>query len=450
MIQMKMEFKELYHKYIPKTQLSEITDSNGIVLGMQWDFKKIIEFIFSIPSIRNRIENPEKLVPIIRGDAFPCGGKQCLLISTTLANFGPLCNLKLFNFISNWAYISDKDSEMVKLIWSTNLEILNEIQLIQEIFLESEDLTIRCSCKYSGDEAWFRMMNGLNASSSNFCCTKCYHIRDLMEDKIVIERITTIGETLNMCIKNGKSGHKRLPLIDSVSPIYDQGLCVTHGIMSFSKMIIKYIYSSCINMLNGDPKIQLKVNAFFECFIGKNRIDISKSPAKGSFSIKACHGIVVMKHYRILAEVCKVEHTIFPVRDVYLMFLLLYTKDYNQDDEEWIWFEQNVTHICFTFESYFCGGRQKNYPHQFARHVVPFLKENGSVRWFSNFIQETINGDFKQIFLNRTSRKNYLQEGHQWDQMSLFTAIDGDETGEKLEFVMQLQRMVDECGNSFD
>jgi len=168
MKQVMHQFNDMYYKYIPDKYISEIKHHDGTVLEMQVELKKIIDLMLSNPVIRKYIQNPEELVPIIRGDAFPCGGKQCLLICVTLANFGPLCNLKMFNFVSNWGYISDKDAELVKQVWGSNLELLNQITENQRILLESNDKSVICHCKYSGDEAWFRMVNGLASSSSNF------------------------------------------------------------------------------------------------------------------------------------------------------------------------------------------------------------------------------------------------------------------------------------------
>jgi len=47
----------------------------------------------------------------------------------------------------------------------------------------------------------------------------------------------------------------------------------------------------------------MKSNSFFECVLGQNKVDLTKTPTKGSFSVNACHGILIMRYYSALAEI---------------------------------------------------------------------------------------------------------------------------------------------------
>ena len=61
----------------------------------------------------------------------------------------------------------------------------------------------------------------------------------------------------------------------------DMGHCVTHGIMSFGRHLVKSLFQHCSNNLNRDPSITLKANEFFTKYIGKNKINFIEVPTKG-------------------------------------------------------------------------------------------------------------------------------------------------------------------------
>lgn len=85
-------------------------------------------------------------------------------------------------------------------------------------------------------------------------------------------------------------------------------------------------------------------------------------------------------------------------------FILLYTSDYDQDDPAWVDLMDNIEIWCDQFEQTFQLNAQTNYPHVFGKHTKAFIKENGSLRYFSNTILETLLAILKKSFLTRTSR----------------------------------------------
>ncbi len=85
-------------------------------------------------------------------------------------------------------------------------------------------------------------------------------------------------------------------------------------------------------------------------------------------------------------------------------FVLLYTSDFDPENPEWVNLLSTIETQCDEFEKTFQGGSQTNYPHVFGKHTKAFIEENGSLRYFSNTILETLLATLKKLFLTKTSR----------------------------------------------
>lgn len=432
-----LHVKKEDHKiiYDPKTQK---------ILGHQWNLDAILNLIYSNINLYDLLSDPVNPVLIHRADAFPCGGESCFLAAVTLANFGPYANSLLLNFIGNMAYSSDKVFEKVIESWDSNLSTIQQIQSEQERYIEVLDEVLPCKNKFSFDESFARNFLGLNGSSGMFLCFKCYRLRnyDIFQENI--PRVTSF--LTEQTLKQNLGGHIRNPMVLGVNPEEDIGNCITHACMAFGRILVKYTYSTSINQ--GIPLGNSQI--FFEEVLGVGKIDLEHPPERGflffaifshlilgTWSIKACQAVKIMKHFNILAELIKRKDLIPVVDNCYRVLKILYTSDYQPESIDWIWLKQNIEPVVVKFEQVFVLGSECNYPHMMAEHTLKFIEANHSLRLFSNTILETLNSSMKQHFLNRTSRKDFLWEAFQRHIMRLLSAIDDKN---KLMFALLLTK----------
>lgn len=115
----------------------------------------------------------------------------------------------LFQLIGNMAYTNDKDPGKVKVpsktkitltfkeAWSTNLEWINLLMKSNKINGKAAIHIpgvgfVECKIKISADEALWRVLLGLETSSSGFYCITCYSRKGGCKSHI----IRSLGETL--------------------------------------------------------------------------------------------------------------------------------------------------------------------------------------------------------------------------------------------------------------
>ena len=87
------------------------------------------------------------------------------------------------------------------------------------------------------------------------------------------------------------------------------------------------------------------------------------------------------------------------MEEVLRAFTILYTSDYDKESKDWNWILSRFEELCLDFEKTFQLAKKTNYPHVFAKHTIEFIKRNGSLRWYSNTVLETLLASLKKAFL---------------------------------------------------
>lgn len=420
-------FQRTFAKYVGPDDTKTIYFPNStIIMGHQWNLPALIDFIYKY--LFEFLSESAQPVLIHRADAFPCGGKSCFLATLSLANLGSLANTILFNFVANMAYTNDRVFTDVVAAWDTNLMQIQQIQASRTITIGYLDLALPCSNKYSFDECFSRTFLGLNTSSSTYNCFKCYNIRNMNIWPDNILRVTS--HLTQDTLRNQLGGHVRKPMVEGINTELDMGHCITHGLMAFGRIIVKWTYSTAINRKRIQP-----AQSFFDEILGVGKIDLQNPPPLG-WSIKGCQSAQVLKNFSRLATILGVQESVTRrAEQLYRVIKILYTSDYSAEDEDWNWLESNIETVVNQFNETFVLGSECNYPHIFATHTKPFLTENKSLRLYSNTVLETLNASMKQHFTNRTSRHDFLWQAFQRHTMRLLSAL---ESKEMLKFAMSL------------
>jgi hypothetical protein len=181
------------------------------------------------------------------------------------------------------AYSNDKDYDDVVRAWDTNLISIQQIQNSKKIAIKYVDMTLPCKNKFSFDESFARKFLGLNSSSATFSCFKCYHMRNINIFKTELPRVTSF--LTNETLANQVGGHVREPMVTGVNIEQDIGHCITHGLMAFGRVIVKWSYSAAINRQD----CRYDVQSFYDVIIGNGKINLIDPPALGwSIKLPSC------------------------------------------------------------------------------------------------------------------------------------------------------------------
>lgn len=189
-------------------------------MGHHWKLSGVLNLFYSNPYLRDLIVDDKKPCLILRGDAAAIGGKQCLLITLSLANLRHLCNVVRFQFIIGAGYANDKDQKNLALLLGEGLPLTDQnlatlqsiiskdpgksvldklINFIQEMstheniynffyiakvhfftstgYIEVNDEVLDPTIKFSADESYYRTLFGLVGPKSHYFCVKCYDHR---------------------------------------------------------------------------------------------------------------------------------------------------------------------------------------------------------------------------------------------------------------------------------
>lgn len=136
--------------------------------------------MYLTPAYFNTMKNPLRLEIIIRGDGFPIGGGHACFLLAALGNCEEMSKCLSFNFPINIAAISEKNRERVRQAFAANLAKLNMWSHLGQ--MELLGLIINVKVEWGGDEAWMRMMLGLQSSSADLACFKCLWLRPLEKE----------------------------------------------------------------------------------------------------------------------------------------------------------------------------------------------------------------------------------------------------------------------------
>jgi hypothetical protein len=88
-----------------------------------------------VPTLAALIKDPSNLVPILRADAAPIGGEQCLIEAITLKDLGELCNRVRFQFLIGMLYGNDKEQENLGLALGKDL-VDGNWEFLQQILID--------------------------------------------------------------------------------------------------------------------------------------------------------------------------------------------------------------------------------------------------------------------------------------------------------------------------
>lgn len=103
-------------------------------MGHHWKLSGVLNLFYSNPYLRDLIVDAKKPCLILRGDAAAIGGKQCLLITLSLANLRHLCNVVRFQFIIGAGYANDKDQKNLALLLGEGLPLTDQnLAILQRI-----------------------------------------------------------------------------------------------------------------------------------------------------------------------------------------------------------------------------------------------------------------------------------------------------------------------------
>lgn len=225
-------FKHLWKSFEQMFPLTE-TGKNSFALQL----KHAIEFFFKTPAYSQYIADPSNLEIIIRGDGFPVGGKHAVFLLVTLGNFGIRSKCLAFNLPINVAEIDEKNRPAVKQAFKDNLKFANEINKTKCI--EFGGRRVKARVEFGGDEAFLRMMLGLQACSELHACIKCLWHRDTEYcEELQVDRVLSMMKEFYV---EGLFGQKDKPLIQHAL-MHQIHHCAMHAIIPFGKDLLAFCF----------------------------------------------------------------------------------------------------------------------------------------------------------------------------------------------------------------
>lgn len=174
------EWKLLSMQHLKLNKLTKVVTIEDIpkeIISYECSILAILNYIFGSPILKSLVLNPDNLEVIFRMDAFPVGGRQGLLAAITLKNFGSMCHLPTFQFLTNVANIGDKDHDQVRFALGQNLHLLNNMAQTRKIYIHSLLKAVNCQIRVGGDDPVLRLLFGLKASNSLHLSIYCQCIR---------------------------------------------------------------------------------------------------------------------------------------------------------------------------------------------------------------------------------------------------------------------------------
>lgn len=96
-----------------------------------------------------------------------------------IGNFGEACKESWLHFIVAIAACSDKNYDVVEQVVKANFAIMDALMEAGEIFIKALQKIVKIGFSLGGDDALLRLITGMEASGSTWCCFYCFWQRNM-------------------------------------------------------------------------------------------------------------------------------------------------------------------------------------------------------------------------------------------------------------------------------
>ena len=279
MYRVKKKCKDIFYQSIVGKDLKTIegwdVNNNTPLLGYEISLKAYLELIFSTPKLKQIIGRYgcDVLEILVNADALPVADGSCWIVSYSLGNLGKMSHTLPGRVIGNIATIKDSNYENVKLFWNTNLEYIENLSREGKDYFKDAGGFIKIKIVVGADDAFMRIMKGLNSNSSRFFCSSCYdQKRDWAEfQQNHIHRSYSSAKEIFEINNPEVTGQIKPPLFNNVS--FSSFIpCSLHTLLSFRRNIMFFIfnYNMNIELNNRSVEIRNKINFYLYHICGIN------------------------------------------------------------------------------------------------------------------------------------------------------------------------------------
>lgn len=442
----KKKFLELFEnsEFGKSVQALEYRRGSTPLLGYQIDLKSYLEFMLSSNAIKQVLSSDGSgiLEILVNADALPVAGTNCWVVSYSLGNLGRISHSLAGRIIGNIACINDKDFDQVEFFWASNLNYINKISEDGCVFINVLGVWIKCKVVIGADDAFMRLMKGLDTNSSKLMCSYCYDMKKdwFLRSQEHIYRNTVTADAIFNLQQPKISGQIHPPMFSKV-PFFGYSLCSLHCLLSLGRNLMFYLYNFNANFElenNGDQSLRKIINNYLVEYC-KISYDISVLPQKKTWNVKGfkcakliCYWPKLIQKYELL------DHSRMIVGNIKRALKVLYTFKFDtpekQADKTWYMnHSEEVFHSFSTLTSKF-----NYYTHSAGVHGPQLLDAHGSIYKYCNDIEETIGYCVKGSFATKTNRKkNWILQVLRRSLMPLIVCNEMNElhnyTGEHLE-----------------
>jgi hypothetical protein len=283
-----------------------------------WPVESILNYIFASPFLLSFFEYHGRLDVIRRMDEFPQGGRSVFAESYTLRNFGRLCKVLPFQFLSIISHCTTHSGGL-----ETLLRVNNDFL---SCALQQGYVTIRppgqpsfrlpLALRVCADDPMLRFFLRLQQSSSIYCCVYCLWLRGgpPTQDSTCL-RVASIRSA---CVAIPSCGgyldaSNTAPMVVSLRP-YDVVFCVLHALCRVGELVADLIYDYVASQVNPAPlftqvqnvllgpvslhfshaSVVKQLNSILELGRVHLTMDVASKPAQG-WHLKGSHAALLLK-----------------------------------------------------------------------------------------------------------------------------------------------------------